>query len=218
MQDRGLGSPKCSDASSDWCTAPTGGRERPARRISVRLRPSVWGCWARSSQPAWYFLWSFSRIRYSSSLPVPNRCLVLMCPLVRLPSSTQWWWSQSYVYAEIFKLLGEFNPFSPLKLVGLMHLDLFNCFADSGTAAAWSSAFSSSRSRPAPQAGDAHQNGFPSGKGARHAWAACNLLSCRGTSACLQHLAWGPCMWSFAFQTALCPSVLWSCWLASTPG
>lgn len=86
--------------------------------------PLGWPCWVPSRQPAWYFLWSFIWIRYSSSLPVPNCCLVLMCPLKALPSSSTVVVKPVPVCAGVIKLWEEFNPLCPLKSGGCLHLNL----------------------------------------------------------------------------------------------
>lgn len=92
--------------------------------LSLRPEPLGWACWAPSRQPAWYFLWSFNPIRYSSSLPVPNCCLVLMCPLNPLPSSSTVVVKPVLLCAGVFQLWEKFNPLSPLESGGCLHLNL----------------------------------------------------------------------------------------------
>lgn len=98
--------------------------EQSRAELFLSPEPLGWACWVPSRQPAWYFLWSFSWIRYSSSLPVPNCCLVLMCPLNPLPSSSTVVVKPVLVCAGVFKLWEKFNPLFPLKSGGCLHLNL----------------------------------------------------------------------------------------------
>lgn len=101
-----------------------GGETLSRSELFLSPEPLGWACWVPSSQPAWYFLWSFNRIRYSSSLPVPNCCLVLMCPLNPLPSSSTVVVKPVLGCAGVFQLWEKFNPLSPLESGEWLHLNL----------------------------------------------------------------------------------------------